>query len=240
MSVLSWNNPYGWLYVLLFVFIFSAGLVFGSARISSGFYTKVICKGEVSSKFISLSFDDGPSPGQTERILEVLQKHNVKAAFFCIGKNAQNNPSLINKIFSEGHLIGNHSFSHGFWFDLLSKRKMKEEIYKTNNLISELTGKQMKFFRPPYGVTTPVLAKVVKETGMFAVGWSVRTFDTAAKDNKEKIRRKLKNINPGDIILFHDHVQCLPEVLDEFIVEMKSESVNIIPLDGLIKMKAYE
>lgn len=228
------------MYVLLFVFIFSAGLVFGSARISSGFYTKVICKGEVSSKFISLSFDDGPSPGQTERILEVLQKHNVKAAFFCIGKNAQNNPSLINKIFSEGHLIGNHSFSHGFWFDLLSKRKMKEEIYKTNNLISELTGKQMKFFRPPYGVTTPVLAKVVKETGMFAVGWSVRTFDTAAKDNKEKIRRKLKNINPGDIILFHDHVQCLPEVLDEFIVEMKSESVNIIPLDGLIKMKAYE
>jgi len=228
------------LYILLFIFLFSAGLVFGSAKVSSGFYAEVICKGNPSVKAISLSFDDGPSPLQTEKILDTLRKHNVKATFFCIGKNAQNYPALINKIFNEGHSIGNHSFSHGFWFDLLSKEKMKQEIYKTNNLISGLIGKQIKYFRPPYGVTTPVLAKAVKETEMIPVGWSVRTFDTVAKGDKEKIHRKLKNIKSGDIILFHDHVECLPDVLEEFIVRMKTESFSIIPLEDLIKIKAYE
>ena len=98
----------------------------------------------------------------------------------------------------------------------------------------------MKFFRPPYGVTTPVLAKAVKETNMLAVGWSVRTFDTVAKGDIKKIRKKLNKVKPGDIILFHDRVQCLPEVLEDFIVKMKSESINIIPLNELIKINAYE
>jgi peptidoglycan/xylan/chitin deacetylase (PgdA/CDA1 family) len=117
---------------------------------------------------------------------------------------------------------------------------MKEEIYKTNNLISGLIGKQLKYFRPPYGVTTPVLAKAMKETGMVPVGWSVRTFDTTAKGDKEKILKKLKNIKSGDIILFHDHVDCLPEVLDQFISRIKSESYKIVPLNEMIKINAYE
>lgn len=240
LSVVLWNNSYGWLFALLFIFLFLAGHVSGSANVCSGFYLNIICKGDSSANAISLSFDDGPCSGQTEKILEILKKNNVKATFFCIGNNVQNNPGLIKIIINEGHIVGNHSFSHGFWFDLLSKSKMKEEIIKTNKLISDITGNKMKFFRPPYGVTTPVLARAVKETNMLAVGWSVRTFDTAAKGDIKKIEKKLNKVKSGDIILFHDRVQCLPQVLEDFIVKMKSESINIIPLNELIKINAYE
>lgn len=239
LSILSWNDRLGWLYILLFLFLYSVGLFLGSAKVCSGFYTDVICKGESSQNAISLTFDDGPSKGNTEKILDVLKKHNVKASFFCIGNKVQNDPDLINKINNEGHIIGNHSFSHDIWFDLYSKKRMKEEIFKTNNLISEIIGKQMKYFRPPYGVTTPVLAKAMKETGMLPLGWSVRTFDTTAKGRGEKIMKRLQKVKSGDIILFHDHVDCLPDILDKFITQMKSDAINIIPLNELIKTKAY-
>lgn len=214
-------------------------MILGSINICSCFYIDVICRGDADSNSVGLSFDDGPGE-QTGIVLDVLKKHGVKAGFFCIGKNAQLKPELIRRIDSEGHFIGNHSFSHAFWFDLFSKKKMIQEMRETNNTIFEIIGKRMKLFRPPYGVTTPVLARAIRELNLIPMGWSVRTMDTTANGSIEKISRRLKKVKAGDIILFHDHSKGLPEILDNFISNLKSQKINLVRPDELVKIQAYE
>ena len=240
LGILSWYSPYGWFFITGFILLFATGQFLGSINVCSGFYLDVFCKGNPASNSISLSFDDGPHPEQTPIILDILKRQNIKAVFFCIGNNAKNYPELVKRIENEGHIIGNHSFLHSFWFDLLSKKKMKEEIVNTNLLIQDLINKKMNFFRPPFGVTTPVLARAIKETKMVPVGWSLRTLDTTAKGNPEKIVRKLNKVKSGDLILFHDHVKELPEVLDSFISKMKNQNMQIVRPDELLNLKAYE
>lgn len=236
---MCWYSPYGWLFVLAFLVLFITGLVLGSMNICSCFYIDVICSGASETNAISLSFDDGPAE-QTAKVLDILKKHEVKAGFFCIGKNVQANPEIIRRMDNEGHFIGNHSFSHAFWFDLFSRKKMLQEMMDTNKIIFDLTGKKMKLFRPPYGVTTPVLAKAIRQTKMIAMGWSLRTLDTVANGDTKKIMKKLNKIKSGDIVLFHDHTINLLEILDTFILKMKSKEINLVRPDILVKINAYD
>jgi len=239
LAFASWNSSYWWVWIILFVTLFITGLFLGSVYIGSGFYIDVVCRALPEQRAIALTFDDGPHPDQTEKVLEVLRKHDIKACFFCIGKNADAYKDLLKKIDAEGHIIGNHSFSHAFWFDLFPLKKMREEIVNTNILISEVIGKNMRLFRPPYGVTTPNLAKAIKRTGMVPVGWSLRTFDTVAKGDIKKISKKLNRVKPGDVVLFHDHSVNLPEILNEFIIQLKKNNIEIIRFDELTNIKAY-
>jgi peptidoglycan-N-acetylglucosamine deacetylase len=239
LAIVSWSHPYGWIWMILFVLVFISGLVFGSMNVGSGFYIDVICKGTPDKNAVALSFDDGPREAQTEKILDLLKKHEIKACFFCVGKNVLENKSIIKRINDEGHIIGNHSFSHAFWFDLFPFKKMKKEIIETNKAVSEITGKNMRFFRPPYGVTTPVLAKAIKKTGMIPIGWSLRTLDTVSSGNSGKVLLRLQKTKPGDIILFHDHVMDVPEILETFILQMKAKNIGFVRLDELTNIKAY-
>jgi peptidoglycan-N-acetylglucosamine deacetylase len=239
LVIVSWSHPYGWIWMILFALLFILGIVFGSINVGSGFYLDVICKGLHDKNAIALSFDDGPDETQTEKILNILKEHGIKACFFCIGKNALKNENIIKRINDEGHIIGNHSFSHAFWFDFFPLKKMKKDITEANKTINKMTGKNMRFFRPPYGVTTPVLAKAVKRTGMIPIGWSLRTLDTVSSGNIEKVMKRLGKAKPGDIILFHDHVISLPEMLETFIMQMKEKKIEFVRLDDLINIKAY-
>lgn len=226
---------YTWLILLAFTLLFITGLVIGSINVSSNFYIKTICRGNNQRNNISVTFDDGPSQNITPIILDILKENNIKACFFCVGQNAELNLQLLKRIDSEGHLIGNHTYSHSNNFDMFSSSKMKNEIIKTNNIIQNIINKEVKYFRPPFGVTNPNLAKALKKTKLIAVGWSLRSLDTTAKGNIAKTINRLEKIKAGNIVLLHDSLVEAPEILKKFIEIVKTKKLEFTRLDDLIK-----
>lgn len=214
-------------------------LAFGSAKIDSGFFIPVICRADTTEKSISITFDDGPVAGNTAKILDVLKMNEVTATFFCIGKNITQQIELVKRIDQEGHLLGNHSFSHDYFFDFFSCAKISEELKTTNDLVVNYTQKNMRFFRPPYGVTTPNIAKAVKDNNFVTIGWSVRSMDTITKRKDKLLAKSTGHLKPGDIILFHDSVELTLTILQEFIDLVRKRGFKIVRLDQLLNMPAY-
>jgi peptidoglycan-N-acetylglucosamine deacetylase len=215
-------------------------LAFGSINIKSGFYCQAICSAEIEKKVIALSFDDGPEITITPGILEILNCHDIKAVFFCIGNKAEKNPDLIKKINSEGHIIGSHTWSHGLLFDLLSSGKMVIELKKTEALLEKILNKKIRMFRPPYGVTNPPLARAIREMDYYIIGWSLRSNDTKIRDEEKLLERLKKRLRPGDIILFHDTKGNTLNVLDRFIRYAKAMNYSFERPDRLLGIEAYE
>jgi peptidoglycan-N-acetylglucosamine deacetylase len=212
----------------------------GAFFVSSNFFLPAKCKAPVTSGSIAITFDDGPIAEKTERTLEILKKHNAKATFFCIGKNVKDLPEIAKRIHEEGHLIGNHSYYHGTMFDLQSTKKMKNELVDTNQMIKQTIGLSPRFFRPPYGITNPMLANAVKQLNFVTIGWSVRSFDTIAKEKEKLFTRITKNLKAGDIILLHDRCDITIEILPELLTYINSAGLKVEPLDELLNEKAYE
>jgi peptidoglycan-N-acetylglucosamine deacetylase len=208
---------------------------------SSGFhYPLVYSGGSRKGKAVSLSFDDGPDPVLSPVILDVLKKHKVPAGFFLIGKKIVGNEALVKRIHEEGHIIGNHSFSHSNLWDFMSSEKMAADIEKTVSAIRDVTGKSARYFRPPYGVINPMVNKAVKKTGMFIVTWRFRSFDTTASSSDVLLKKTLKKVQAGDILLFHDSCKLTAEILEKLIVSLHERGLEFVPLDQLINLPAYE
>jgi peptidoglycan-N-acetylglucosamine deacetylase len=227
--------PLWWYVVLVLVFI---GLTAaGSFLLSWEFYLPVRSSG--SGNAIALTFDDGPVPGKTDRILDVLASRDVKASFFCIGSRVAANRSLAGRIFNEGHLLGNHSFFHSPTFDLQSTSMITKELSDTDTAIHEVTGKKPKFFRPPYGVTNPMVARAVSRRNYTVIGWSVRSFDTVIRDPRKLFQRVSKPLRGGDIVLFHDHCDQTIEILPALLDHIKNLGLKVVRVDELLNEKPY-
>jgi len=211
--------------------------VMGSVKICSGFYTDTFCRGASSDKKITLTFDDGPDPVHTAQILKILEKHQVPATFFIIGNKAEKQEELLRQIISKGHSIGNHSFSHAFFFDLYLRKKMERDLIKTEDLLLKVTGIKPFLFRPPYGVTNPVVAKVAKKLGYKVIGWSVRSLDTVIKDADKITERVVERLHPGAVILMHDDRDVTPKALEMIITRAKEEGYSFVGLDVLLATK---
>ncbi|GIV32763.1 MAG: polysaccharide deacetylase [Chitinophagales bacterium] len=230
--------------VPLYIFFIVMGLyllllVLGSAFIGMHFYLPSVCHGRRAEKKIALTFDDGPSESHTPIILDILQNQKVPAAFFCIGKNVERYPELASRIVSDGHIIGHHSFSHDFWFDLFAAVKMKKEMDITARLIEDVTGRYPLLFRPPYGVTNPNLAKALRMSRFIPIGWSLRSNDTVIRTPEKLLHRLLGKLRAGDIILLHDHGLQTTHILPEFIREAQNAGFTFVSLDELTGLKPY-
>lgn len=208
------NYTFSIFYFLIPILTYLTILFFGVKNICSQFFLKSKCKSEDKSK-IHLTFDDGPSPETTPKILNVLKKHNQKATFFCIGHKIEKHPEIVKQIIEQGHEVGNHSYSHSNFFDFWGSKKIISEIEQTNKLIKEITEKDCNIFRPPFGITNPHIALSVKNLKMKVIGWSIRSLDTVK--TKQKVLQRIKNAKNGDIILFHDTKEQTVEILDEFL-----------------------
>lgn len=171
-------------------------------------------------KEVALTFDDGPA-APTGIILDTLDKEKVKATFFLIGKHIAGNESLVKRMKDSGHSVGNHSFHHGTGFDWQSATAMQQELEQTNTAIESVTGTPVTLFRPPYGVTNPNLAKAVTRSGLKSIGWNLRSMDTIAKDETKLLRRMLRQVKPGSIILLHDRCAITANILPALIQELK-------------------
>jgi peptidoglycan/xylan/chitin deacetylase (PgdA/CDA1 family) len=225
---------------LLFPLVFYIFLlILGSAVISFNFYFQSLCRIKTDKKIVALTFDDGPHPEITPQVLSLLEKYDVNASFFCLGKNIAKFKSMIKEIDQKGHLIGNHSYTHHRWFDLFSSSKMVAEIKATNAEIEKVIHRKPLLFRPPYGVTNPSLRKALMRTEMIPVGWSVRSFDTI-RSNESVLKKLRTRTKAGDVILFHDTNEKIIQILDEYLAWLKDEGFNIVSLEQMFDINAYE
>lgn len=227
-----------YIYLILFL-IYSLILFYGCYFVGSNFFLNVICSATTDKKEIALSFDDGPATCYTPEILEILRGEKVKSAFFCIGSRIAGNEKIFRQIHDEGHVIGNHSYSHHFWFDMFSSKKMLVDLKTMNSVMEKATGLQPKLFRPPYGVTNPNLKKAIINGNYTPVGWSVRSLDTVIKDEKRLLKKINDSIKPGAIILFHDTSKTTLAILPMFIKQVKERGYEIVRLDKMLNLKAY-
>jgi peptidoglycan/xylan/chitin deacetylase (PgdA/CDA1 family) len=125
---------------------------------------------------LALTFDDGPNPAWTPRLLDILAEHNVHATFFMLGKFARIEPGLARRVADAGHLIGNHSWSHP---DLArtASSKVLDELTRTSDILADITGKPIRYFRPPYGARRPYVLKLARRLGLIPVTWNAMTTD---------------------------------------------------------------
>lgn len=218
---------------------YSAVVFYGCYFVHSNFFLPVICSAKTGKKEIAISFDDGPMNQYTPETLKVLNEHGVEAAFFCIGRRIGENEKLFQQLHEEGHMIGNHSYSHHVWFDLFSYKKMLRDLKRMDNEMKRVTGLQPKLFRPPYGVTNPNLKKAIINGGYTPVGWSVRSMDTVISDNKALFDRVSKSLKPGAIFLFHDTSKTTAAILPAFLKWVKESGYEIVRLDKMLHLKPY-
>jgi len=191
---------------------------YASFNISFGLYLKAFCRKQTNEKIVSLTFDDGPHPENTLRVLDVLKKYNIKATFFVIGSQIVGNEDVLKRTVLEGHHVGNHSFSHKNTFPFFSTQKMVDDILYCEQAIFRSIGCKTKWFRPPFGVTNPNVSKAVKRTGYKVAGWSIRSLDTVKSDKDAVARRVVSKLHPGAVILLHDNLRDTPYILEEIII----------------------
>lgn len=211
-----------------------------SARVNSNYHVKTYCNNpSLTEKKIALTFDDGPSMFTLE-VLDLLKKYDAKATFFCIGKNIEKHPEIIERILSEGHQVGNHSYSHSHFFDFYNAKKILEEIKQTDTLLEKFTSKKINFFRPPYGVTTPSIRRALQISGHKVIGWNIRSLDGGIQDPKIIYNRIIKRVSPGGIVLLHDTAKHSVLVLEQFLQFLQQNNYTVISVEKLLNLKAYE
>jgi len=172
---------------------------------------------------IALTFDDGPDPVDTPKLLDILRDKNVKATFFVVGKRADQYPEIVRRAWAEGHLIANHTWSHRHLFCFLTPSRLRAEIDRGTESVRRICGFRPRLFRSPVGLRHPLLRPYLKDAGLEYISWTIRTRDTFARDSGVLARRILKQAAGGDIILLHDHLpggtqvmlEALPRVIDE-------------------------
>jgi peptidoglycan/xylan/chitin deacetylase (PgdA/CDA1 family) len=168
-----------------------------------------------SENTIYLTFDDGPTPEITERVLEILDKHHIKATFFCIGDNVRKHPEIVQKILSKQHSLGNHTYSH------LKGWKTPTKTYISNSEACEIKLNSLfkirnsKLFRPPYGKITPWQSYKLRKLGYKIIMWDVLSKDYDASISAEMCYENvIKNVSSGSIIVFHDSNKAKENVLN--------------------------
>ncbi|MDR3132595.1 MAG: polysaccharide deacetylase family protein [Prevotellaceae bacterium] len=206
-------------------------LVYASAAIRSGVYLKALCRLPADEKVVALTFDDGPDSATTPKILDVLSHYKIPALFFCTGHKTEGQEDLLQRMVDEGHGLGNHSYGHSVFFPLLPLARMKEDIQKCEERLQRFTHRR-PFFRPPFGVTNPTVAKAAAQLGYRTMGWNVRSFDTVKKNYRSVAKRINKRLQPGNIILLHDATPAMPELLNDIIHYAQQQGYRFVRADN--------
>ncbi len=227
----------GYLFLVLILwFLFTA---WGSFDIRLNYFTKAHSQHFTSDKIMALTFDDGPTL-YTPGILDLLKKHGIKATFFCVGHHVKTYPEITQRIYNEGHTIGNHTYSHQNTFGVMTVKEVIEEIESTNQIIYSVVGVRPKLFRPPFGVTNPRIAQAIQTTKHTVIGWNIRSLDTVFKESETIFKRVQKKLQPGGIILFHDTSQKTITVLEQLLPYVKTQNYSFTTVDRLLQISAYE
>jgi peptidoglycan/xylan/chitin deacetylase (PgdA/CDA1 family) len=188
------------------------GAVSAAAAITAGYqsmaptaqwYGRTFIGLDRGSRQIALTYDDGPNDPHTERLLEILANHNVRATFFLIGRYVQHQPQIARAIVQAGHVVGNHTFTHPLLI-FKSESEIRQELTQCRNALQDAIGRPSNLFRPPFGGRRPAVLRVARELGLDPVMWNVTGYDWNAPPAAAIERKVAKQIRGGDIILLHD------------------------------------
>jgi len=205
-----------------------------------GYYLPVISCGKSGEQAVALTFDDGPDPRSTPDLLRLLAKHRAVATFFVIGENASEHPALIRQIIRQGHAIGNHTYTHDNLMLLKGRHHLLGEIETTQDVLQKL-GVIPFAFRPPAGVTSPGLHRILRSLNLYTVNFSCRAFDGGNRSIRNLSKKILKRVRPDDIILLHDTMpkndhlfSCWLKEVDQLLTSIGEKGLKILPLATLI------
>lgn len=193
--------------------------------------------GSGKEKVIYLTFDAGFDNGYTEGILDTLKKHKVKAAFFVVGNFLETKPDIVKRMVDEGHIVGNHTYSHPDMSKISTVDKFSEEITKNENKYEEITGRKMqKFYRPPQGKFNEENLKMAKDMGYKTYFWSLAYVDwlqNKQPTKEEAFNKLLTRIHPGAIVLLHSTSKTNCEILDELLTKWEEMGYSFKGIDEL-------
>jgi peptidoglycan-N-acetylglucosamine deacetylase len=241
------EGPVGWITSAVILLVGFGVMVWGVFAVNSSLWARTLWRGAPGLKRVALTFDDGPDPKYTPQVLEVLADKKVPAAFFVVGERAEAEPALLKAIHQAGHLIGNHSYTHGMWINFRFHRKLRDEIKRTNKAIGDAIGERPRYYRAPHGFKNPALGDVLAERDMVAIGWQVRGFDAVRGDAEKIARRVVGGVEDGGVVLLHDGaglqgtetreatLEALPIIIDG----LRAKGFNLVRLDDLLGEDPY-
>jgi peptidoglycan-N-acetylglucosamine deacetylase len=202
-------------------------------------FLKIISRGSRLEPYVYLSFDDGPDPKYTPRLLDILAAAGVHANFFVVGTMCQRYPGLLNRILNEGHTIGSHSFSHRHpW--AISATRARQEVRQGFEAVADLCKHSPRFFRPPYGRLRRVMLDEAQVLGMQTTLWSRSAIDWGVWGKPSAVVRRLSRTRPGDILLLHDAMDlknrpaAMLALLPDFLGQCKGRGLQFGKLDRLV------
>ena len=202
-------------------------------------FPTILPHGDLNAKEVALTFDDGPHPNFTPRLLALLRLCNVKATFFVVGEMAEKFPAYVLDELADGHQVGNHTYHH-LNLKKLSQEDVAVEIKACDEVLKDITGQSAHLFRPPGGDYSHKVTAVAKALGYTTVLWTDDPADFArpgCKAIKARLYRKLTN---GGIILLHDGIEQTLTVLPEIISDLRKQGYHFISLDEMIKKHPAE
>ena len=179
---------------------------------------------------IAITFDDGPHPSYTEQLLDGLKERGVHATFFVTGEHAKLHPDIIKRMHEEGHLIGNHTYSH-IQLTAKNREKFKQELIDTNAVIQEITGEEVEYVRPPYGSWDKSFEK---ELNMFPVLWTVDPMDWCSSNVSCITKKILDKAEENDIILMHDYFDTSVTAALKAIDELQEEGYTFVTVEEIL------
>nr|WP_315027270.1 polysaccharide deacetylase family protein [uncultured Chryseobacterium sp.] len=224
-----------WVYLICFLG-FSAVVIWGSFDIELGYFVNSITHKRTKIKEVALTFDDGPTEF-TPKFLDLLKEHQIKATFFCIGKQIEKYPETFRRIIAEGHTVGNHTLSHSNSTGFLSASKMIAEIESCDDVMKNVGNIKTDWYRPPFGVTNPSIARAIKKTHKKSIGWNIRSLDTIIDDEKKIYRRITRGLKKGSILLLHDTSDKTYRVLVDLLVFLKNKKYSTFTVDSITNSK---
>lgn len=200
-------------------------------------FADAVIRGPSDARGVVLTFDDGPHPVHTRRVLDILDEHGVKATFFVIGRKVESHPEVVEEIVARGHEVGVHGYAHDRLFSLRGPRRVRRDLERAVKALEKVTKKRPTLFRPPVGHTSPTIARISEQLDLTVVGWSAAGYDgLAGADPKKVIARITRKLDDGDIVLLHDaaerddHDPTAPKLLRELLAIVKDKNLRVAKL----------
>ncbi|MBP2651616.1 MAG: polysaccharide deacetylase [Firmicutes bacterium] len=204
---------------------------------------KLYWAGSEQDKMVALTFDDGPEEHWTPKILDILKEKKVKATFFVIGEEALKHPTMLKRIYSEGHVIGNHTFDH-INLKKADSQQINQQLEECDSVIYNIIGETPKFVRPPFGFHNQVVDDVVYAKNKIIILWSIDTKDWTGKDTSTVEASVVSKMQNGYIVLQHDgaspklagSVEALPDIIDR----LKDKGYTFVTVAELLNTQPYQ
>ncbi|HEY4012415.1 MAG TPA: polysaccharide deacetylase family protein [Polyangiaceae bacterium] len=237
--------PFGWAFLILlgYTLLILGGVFVLRWRV----FVDAVVRGPRGARGVALTFDDGPDPVSTPRILDALAVRGARATFFVVGRKVEQHPEVVRAIVERGHAVGLHSYAHDRLFALRGERRVRADLARGIAALEKVTGERPILFRPPIGHTNPILARVADSLDLTVVGWSVGARDGLATAKKDAVAARVcAGLRDGAIVLMHDApetgtrepaaVGALPIILDA----VADKGLEVVPLAPWVDGAAAE